>query len=129
MRVFAVPPLFLLLSLAYCLKFDPEQVDYNLNQNETATNPKDYWGEWLDHQFHPSPTNWRFPFYTLFLDKFVNGDPKNDNANGTVYEQDTHSTQFRHGGDMAGLGDTLDYIQGMGIKANLGCSVGSEADN
>jgi alpha-1,3-glucan synthase len=25
-------------------------------------------------------------------------------------------TTMRHGGDLAGLVDTLDYIQGMGIK-------------
>lgn len=25
-------------------------------------------------------------------------------------------TQLRHGGDMAGLVDTLDYLQGLGIK-------------
>jgi len=41
----------------------------------------------------------------------------NDNANGTVFEQDLHSNQFRHGGDLAGLEDSLDYLQGMGIKA------------
>jgi len=29
------------------------------------------------------------------------------------------SSQFRHGGDIAGLVDTLDYIQGMGIKVRL----------
>jgi alpha-1,3-glucan synthase len=46
----------------------------------------------------------------------ANGDPSNDNANGTLFEQDIHSNQFRHGGDIAGLLDSLDYLQGMGIK-------------
>ncbi|KKY35779.1 putative glycosyltransferase family 5 protein [Diaporthe ampelina] len=50
------------------------------------------------------------------LDKWVNGDPSNDNANGTLFEQDVWSTQLRHGGDIQGLVDSLDYIQGMGIK-------------
>ncbi|KAL1865860.1 Cell wall alpha-1,3-glucan synthase ags1 [Diaporthe australafricana] len=50
------------------------------------------------------------------LDKWVNGDPSNDNANGTLFEQDIWSTQLRHGGDIQGLIDSLDYIQGMGIK-------------
>ena len=50
------------------------------------------------------------------LDRFVNGDPTNDNANGTAWEQDLYGTQLRHGGDVKGLQDTLDYIQGMGFK-------------
>lgn len=46
----------------------------------------------------------------------MNGDPTNDNANGTAFEQDILSTQLRHGGDIAGVVDSLDYLQGMGIK-------------
>jgi alpha-1,3-glucan synthase len=98
------------------LRYDPAYDAYNLNQNKTANNPLDYWGSWEGHEYHPSPTNWRFPFYTLFLDRFVNGDPTNDNANGTYFEQDIMSTQLRFGGDLRGLVDSLDYIQGIGIK-------------
>ncbi|RMD41453.1 hypothetical protein DV735_g3662, partial [Chaetothyriales sp. CBS 134920] len=97
-------------------KYDPAYVQYNLNTNETAVEPLDYWGEWVGHDFTPSPDNWRFPFYTLFLDRFVNGDPTNDNINGTAYEHDITSSQMRHGGDLLGLIDTLDYLHGMGIK-------------
>ncbi|KAL8647173.1 MAG: hypothetical protein Q9226_006541, partial [Calogaya cf. arnoldii] len=73
-------------------------------------------GQWPDHTYNPSPKNWRFPFYTLFLDRFVNGDPSNDDANGTAFEHDHMANQLRHGGDVAGLADSLDYLQGMGIK-------------
>jgi alpha-1,3-glucan synthase len=76
----------------------------------------DYKGEWQNHTYHPSPDNWRFPFYTVMLDKWVNGDPTNDNSNGTVFEHDLFETQLRHGGDIRGLMDSLDYLQGMGIK-------------
>jgi len=109
----------LLAVTSTALKYDPGYLDYNLNQNQTATNPIDYWGEWDGHQFTPSPKDWRFPFYTLFLDKFANGDPTNDNINGTVFEHDLNSNQMRHGGDVAGLLDSLDYLQGMGIKVNI----------
>jgi alpha-1,3-glucan synthase len=112
-----------LVASVFSLKYDPKEVDYNLNNNQNAQNPVDYTGEWRDHTYHPSPSNWRFPFYTLFLDRFVNGDPANDNANNTVFEQDVFDTQFRHGGDLAGLVDTLDYIQGMGIKVYQGSAV------
>src|ERR1700761_4762552 len=107
---------FLFLSSCRALRYDPAFTQYNLNQNQTAVNPLDFWGEWTGHQYHPSPSNWRFPFYTLFLDRFVNGDPSNDNINGTAYEHDVNSNQMRHGGDLAGLLDTLDYLQGMGVK-------------
>jgi alpha-1,3-glucan synthase len=113
--------LCLLFSLGGALKYDPAFVQYNLNQNQTAVNPLDYWGEWTGHQYTPSPSNWRFPFYTLFLDRFVNGDPTNDNINGTAYEHDLNSNQMRHGGDLQGLVDTLDYLHGMGIKVGREC--------
>ncbi|KAJ6154162.1 hypothetical protein N7485_012531 [Penicillium canescens] len=96
--------------------YDGSLTDYNINENQTASDPLDYWGEWPDHTYFPSPDNWRFPVYTLFLDRFVNGDPTNDNINGTLFEHDISSNQMRHGGDVAGLLDTLDYLQGMGIK-------------
>lgn len=67
------------------------------------------------------------PFYSLFLDRFVNGDPSNDNSNGTAFEVDMLSTQLRVGGDIAGLVDTLDYLQGMGIKVRLSCNETSTA--
>lgn len=102
--------------LIECLRYSPEYADWNLNTNQNADHPLDYSGTWDNHTYFPSPTNWRFPVYTLFLDRFVNGNPQNDNANGTIFEQDITSTQFRHGGDVQGLIDSLDYIQGFGIK-------------
>ncbi|KAJ5112554.1 hypothetical protein N7532_000599 [Penicillium argentinense] len=106
-----------LVALGKCWPYDKSLVDYNLNENPDATNAAEYWGEWPNHTYHPSPENWRFPVYTLFLDRFVNGDPTNDNINGTFFEHDLNSNQMRHGGDVLGLVDTLDYLQGMGIKA------------
>ena len=101
---------------AICWPYDESLTDFNLNENKKATNPAEYRGEWPNHTYFPSPENWRFPIYTLFLDRFVNGDPTNDNSNGTLFEHDLNSNQMRHGGDVVGLVDTLDYLQGMGIK-------------
>lgn len=116
MRAGPLGLLVLLAATSTALRYDPKYVEYNLNQNETAIDPLEYWGEWEGHQFTPSPEDWRFPFYTLFLDRYVNGDPTNDNINGTVFEHDLNSNQMRHGGDIVGLVDTLDYLQGMGIR-------------
>jgi len=105
-----------LVVLGSCWPYDEKLIAYNINENKTAKSPAEYWGEWPNHTYHPSPENWRFPIYTLMLDRFVNGDPTNDNINGTFFEHDVNSNQMRHGGDVAGLLDTLDYLQGMGIK-------------
>lgn len=59
--------LVLSFTLVQALEYIPEEADYNLNQNQTATQVLDYWGEWSDHDYHPSPTNWRFPFYSMSL--------------------------------------------------------------
>lgn len=96
--------------------YDPRELDWNLNTNQQTVNPLEYSGEWEGHVYTPSPSNWRFPFYTLMLDRFVNGDPTNDDINGTVFEHDVTSNQLRYGGDLAGLVDSLDYLQGMGVK-------------
>ncbi|RDW75231.1 glycosyltransferase family 5 protein [Coleophoma cylindrospora] len=102
---------------ALALPYFEEYVDWNLNQNQSAAQPLDYWGEWSsDHTYHPSPANWRFPIYTITLDRWVNGNPGNDESNGTQWEHDPTSNQFRYGGDVTGLLDSLDYLQGMGIK-------------
>ncbi|KZF25449.1 glycosyltransferase family 5 protein [Xylona heveae TC161] len=103
-------------SIVSGLRYDSEQIPWNLNQNQSATNPVDYWGEWTGHSYTPSPDSWRFPFYTVFPDRFVNGDPTNDDANGTYFEHDIMGNQLRHGGDLAGLVDSLDYLRGMGMK-------------
>ena len=108
--------LLTLVLSSQALRYDPAQVGFNLNENTTAVSPVDYWGSWPNHTYHPSPSNWRFPFYTVFLDRYVNGDPKNDNANGTQFEVDHMANQLRHGGDIQGFVDSLDYIQGLGIK-------------
>ena len=110
---------FVLAGAAFALRYDPEQADWNLNENDTATDPMEYWGEWQNHTFNQSPSNWRFPFYVLTMDRFVDGDPTNNEANGTNFEHDWMSNQFRFGGDARGLMNSLDYIQGMGIKVSF----------
>jgi alpha-1,3-glucan synthase len=108
--------LFCLFASVLALRYDPAHEGWNLNLNKTAVDPLDYWGEWENHTFHPSPKDWRVPFYIITLDRFVDGDPTNNEANGTSFEHDWQSNQFRFGGDAKGLMNNLDYIQGMGIK-------------
>jgi alpha-1,3-glucan synthase len=106
--------------------YDPREVDWNLNTNQQTVNPLEYSGEWEGHVYTPSPENWRFPFYTLILDRFVNGDPTNDDINGTTFEHDVTSNQLRYGGDLSGLVESLDYLQGMGVKVSCGIRISEE---
>jgi alpha-1,3-glucan synthase len=112
--------LFTAWTLVSGLRFDASEADWNLNQERLAETPLEYNGTRAKdlRDYTQPPKNWRVPFYSLFLDRFVNGDPENDDKNGTVYETDMMSTQLRFGGDLDGLLDTLDYIEGMGIKVH-----------
>lgn len=95
---------------------DERETPWNLNTNADAKTVFEYDFTWPGHQYTKSPQNWRFPFYTFFLDRYVNGDPSNDDANGTAWEHDAKGNQLRHGGDLQGVVDSLDYIHGMGIR-------------
>lgn len=56
--------------------------------------------------------------YLLMPDRFANGDPSNDRVNGmneTSVERD--SIKGRHGGDLQGVIDHLDYISDLGVTA------------
>lgn len=55
--------------------------------------------------------------YLVTPDRFANGDPANDNVLGMGDAADRGELCGRHGGDLAGLTDTLDYIQQMGFTA------------
>lgn len=54
--------------------------------------------------------------YLIMPDRFANGDPKNDVVKGTRDEHvNRDSLLTRHGGDLAGIRQHLDYLQDLGI--------------
>ncbi len=59
--------------------------------------------------------------YFVMVDRFANGDPSNDTGAGGVgpleHGFDPTQPQFYHGGDLVGLREKLDYIQGLGATA------------
>ncbi|MEO1009729.1 MAG: glycoside hydrolase family 13 protein [Bacteroidota bacterium] len=55
--------------------------------------------------------------YLITPDRFVNGDPDNDNKAGLKEKADRTSKGGRHGGDVAGISQSLDYIKGLGFTA------------
>lgn len=55
--------------------------------------------------------------YLLMPDRFANGNPANDNVKGMLEGTDRSKPNGRHGGDIKGLSDRLDYIKELGMTA------------
>ncbi len=55
--------------------------------------------------------------YLITPDRFVNGDPGNDNVTGYKEKADRENKGGRHGGDIKGIVDNLDYIHDLGFTA------------
>lgn len=53
--------------------------------------------------------------YLLMPDRFSNGDPSNDNAEGMADKAVRTNPNGRHGGDLKGISDHLDYIKNLGV--------------
>jgi glycosidase len=53
--------------------------------------------------------------YLLMPDRFANGDPANDNVEGMLEKADRTNPNGRHGGDLKGIADHLNYIKDLGV--------------
>lgn len=55
--------------------------------------------------------------YLIMPDRFANGDPGNDTVEGYGEGVNRHSRNARHGGDLQGIVDHLDYLKDLGVTA------------
>lgn len=55
--------------------------------------------------------------YLITPDRFANGNPENDNVPGYTDQANRANKDGRHGGDIKGITDHLDYIADMGFSA------------
>jgi glycosidase len=56
--------------------------------------------------------------YLLMPDRFANGDPKNDSVEGMAQTGvNREKVFFRHGGDLIGVMEHLDYLEDLGVTA------------
>ncbi|MCX6302332.1 MAG: glycoside hydrolase family 13 protein [Bacteroidia bacterium] len=53
--------------------------------------------------------------YLLMPDRFANGDPSNDNVDAMLEKVSRANPNGRHGGDLKGISDHLDYIKDLGV--------------
>ena len=68
-----------------------------------------------------TPRNYGFSdkdlIYMLMPDRFANGDPSNDNVAGFLEKADNSNPDGRHGGDIKGIDDHIDYFKKLGVTA------------
>ncbi|MFL9845372.1 glycoside hydrolase family 13 protein [Flavobacterium rhizosphaerae] len=55
--------------------------------------------------------------YLLMPDRFANGNPDNDSATGVTEKANRADSNGRHGGDIQGIIDHLDYLEELGATA------------
>jgi len=55
--------------------------------------------------------------YLIMPDRFANGDPSNDDMPGMLEKADRSNPNGRHGGDIKGIQDNLDYLRDLGVTA------------
>ncbi len=75
---------------------------------------------WLPLRLPAQPADDRFwqqqNIYQIITDRFYDGDPSNDNADGN-YDPRGRSGTSVHGGDFRGIEKKLDYIKALGATA------------
>ena len=68
--------------------------------------------------YQPQPLNPADAIYLITADRFANGDPDNDHPKNMNEKKYGREHEFgRHGGDLQGIIDQLDYIQDLGYTA------------
>jgi glycosidase len=55
--------------------------------------------------------------YLIMPDRFANGDPGNDDMPGMSEKANRQNPNGRHGGDLKGISDHMDYISNLGVTA------------
>ncbi len=81
-------------------------IDYPYELRKRDTDPK------LHQGFDNSDV-----IYLLMPDRFANGDTTNDNMPGMLEKANRNDPNGRHGGDIKGIADHLDYLKDLGITA------------
>ncbi len=83
-----------------------EVATYAYTLNKRVENPK------LHQGFDNSDV-----IYLLMPDRFANGDTTNDNMPGMLEKVNIKNPNGRHGGDIKGIEDHLDYLKNLGVTA------------
>ncbi|MHA6697574.1 glycoside hydrolase family 13 protein [Chryseobacterium sp. A321] len=55
--------------------------------------------------------------YLIMPDRFANGDPSNDSQKDLIEKSNRNAPGGRHGGDLKGILNQLDYLENLGVSA------------
>jgi glycosidase len=70
----------------------------------------------MPYESHITPVDKSDRVYLIMPDRFANGDPSNDVVEGMQQKEiDRDKMYFRHGGDLQGILNNLDYIEELGF--------------
>lgn len=98
--------------------FEPGTYHFNLEYNDGMVEVMEY--ELLP-RVQNSKTRKGFDssdaIYLIMPDRFANGDPSNDSVDGMKEKANRNFKGGRHGGDLQGVIDHLDYLEDLGVTA------------
>lgn len=111
-------PNYLFLTLSIADDAPPQRVPLYFRQ---PTGPFQFACEFPIYARNPAPKaqgiDARDVVYLIFPDRFANGDTTNDRATEMADSSGRHARDGRHGGDLKGITEHLDYLQDLGITA------------
>ncbi|MEO9869454.1 glycoside hydrolase family 13 protein [Ekhidna sp.] len=111
-------PNYLILNLDVSKKVIPGSFEIKLKDGNNALTKKSFE---LKPRSDKANRNQGFDasdvIYLLMPDRFANGNPENDKVEGMLEAADRSNPNGRHGGDIKGVHEHLDYIKDLGMTA------------
>lgn len=108
--------LFVDLKLAKDVKPGKFDIHFKISEKEVATYSYELW-ERTPNSAKREGFNSSDVIYLITPDRFANGDPSNDEVAGMKEGLNRSDKWGRHGGDIRGIINSLDYIKSLGYTA------------
>lgn len=111
-------PNYLFVDLKFAEEVQPGQFDihFKVGKKEVATYSYELW-ERKPNSANREGFNASDVICLITPDRFANGDPSNDEVAGMKEGLNRSDKWGRHGGDIQGIINSLDYLQGLGYTA------------
>ena len=109
-------PNYLFINLEISKNIQPGQFDINFLKNNKTIIKQNY--TILERDLNSMHRNGFSPKDVIYLitpDRYANGNPKNDSVSDLTEKANRKNKDSRHGGDLKGIIDHLDYISDMGF--------------
>ena len=109
-------PNYLFINLEISKNIQPGQFDINFLKNDKTIIKHNYTILERDlNSMHRNGFSSKDVIYLITPDRYANGNPKNDTVSELTEKANRKNKDSRHGGDLKGIIDHLDYISDMGF--------------